>query len=118
MSRLSKWRFGETRTAPQANTALVTHNVTIGKRGYIMGYFITTSDQAGNNFKLKWKHNGIDYSRLLVFGGQGTVSETSETFALNEDFSADPQSSITIECLNVSTAGDYQASLLIAEETV
>jgi hypothetical protein len=117
--RTPQWVLGEQQTAPASFTKLVQTTVAIGKKAYIMGFSISTTDAAGNAFIISWMHRGQLKTILIVFGGQGTVKDTDAEIALNETFSADPQSVISIENLNNATVGArYQASLLIAEVTV
>jgi hypothetical protein len=116
--RIGKWIIGKTVTAPTANANLVQSYVSMGKRVYILGFFISTTDTAGNSFQISWRHNGIEKTLLIVFSSQGTIKDTDTEMALNEDFSADPQSIITVQNLSNASGGLYQASILIGEEQV
>lgn len=116
--RFTQWILGETIATPPQDTILVSYPVPYGKRGYIMGFNISTTDQAGNAFTISWTHKGQTKTLLVVFGGQGTVKDADNDIAINEAFSADPLSYVTIRNGTASVAGNYQASLLIAEETV
>ncbi len=116
--RQAKWVIGQSLTAPTASSKLVQTSVPIGKRTYIMGFFISTTDTAGNSFKINWVHNGVAMALLLVYSSQGSIKDTDSEIALNENFSADPQSVITVENLSNASGGLYQASLLIGEEQV
>ena len=116
--RKMQWILGDTVTAPPQDTILVQYPIPFGKRGYILGFCISTTDQAGNAFQISWRHRGQLKTMMLVFGGQGTVKDVDNDVAINEAFSADAQSYVTIRNMNVALAGDYQASLLIGEEAV
>lgn len=111
----TRWELGTLLTAPAQNTALVTKIVSQAKKGRILGFWLSTTDTAGNQFTLNWKCKGVAHSQLIIFGGSGTIKDINEV-AINEDYPADPQSAITITNAVTGTAlTQYQASLLVAE---
>ena len=107
------WVHAAEQVAPGAGTALVTRAVSVGKAGYIYGFFI--SAQEANNFLLNWTSGGIARSQRIIFGGAGST-EGVDPVALNEGLPADAGTDVTIT--NVNAAAPlmiYQARLLYGE---
>ena len=115
--RKLRWVGGEIITDPQADTTLVAHACSYGKKTFIHGYHISTTDIGGNTFLIRWLNNGQVKTWEIVFPANGTAVIFEEYIAINERSHADPQSQLTITCLK-GGAGMYQAAVCIAEEVL
>jgi hypothetical protein len=106
------WIIDSERTAPAANTNLVSFTVPLGKVGYIFGFRITASE--ANHFKINWTSNATAKSYRITFPSAGTF-HFDTGIAINKGLLADGNTSITITNVNAGSAGSiYQASLLVA----
>jgi len=119
-NRKSRWVHGKVIIAPKANEALLTFQCTHGIKTFVHGFKISSFDIEGNAFVLEWVHNGVKMDFPPdIFASYGTVYMTDYTTAINEEMHADPQSVITIKCLQDASAGSkYRVSMLIAEEVL
>lgn len=99
--------------APGAATVLSTHTVANGKKGYIFGFFITTTE--ANNFMLNWVSGSLARSKRIVMLSAGSV-ESVDPVALNNGLPADSGTAITISNVSAAAIGTtYQTDLLVAE---
>ncbi len=107
------WVYAAQVVAPLAGAVLVNQLVGAGFLGYIFGFLIAS--QEPNSFLLNWISGGVARSKIIIFGGAGTLEDVNN-IALNTGLLADPGTVITITNINAGGAGIiYQANLLYAE---
>jgi hypothetical protein len=116
-ARKLRWVASDILVNPIEATELLNHTCAYGKKTFIHGYHISTTDLGGNTFIISWLSGGKSKQWKIVFPANGTVSTFEEYIAINELSHADPQSALTISCLNAGD-GDYQVALCIAEEVL
>lgn len=104
-----QWVYGQTYTAPPANTKLV--SVTPPASTYIYGFYIF-SDEA-NDFQISWTSGGTVYTFLISTGSRGTTY-FSDIIPINEGIPADPNTEISITVLrNGNTGMNYRCGIFV-----
>ncbi|MEM1523612.1 MAG: hypothetical protein QXU69_11305 [Thermofilaceae archaeon] len=107
------WVHGGEVVAPAAGTALVSRIVSIGKVGYIYGFYISAGE--ANDFRINWTSGATAYSIRIVFPSKGSLQYV-DFVPINEGLPADGGSTISITNVNSGSAGVvYQARILYAE---
>ena len=107
------WTHATEQVAPGAGTALVTKAVTVGKTGYIYGFFISVGE--GNDFKINWTSGAVAQAVRIPFSAKGSV-QYIDVAALNEGLGADAGTNVTITNISGGGAGIiYQARLFYTE---
>lgn len=108
-----KWAHGTEITAPTPNQTLVSATITVGKIGFIHGFFISAGEP--NDFLINWVCGGAQYSIRIPFSGKGALQYV-DYIALNEGLPADGGTNMTITNVNAGSTGIvYQARLLYVE---
>jgi hypothetical protein len=107
------WIYGSEITAPPSNTALVSKSVSLGKRGYIYGVFISAGE--ANDFKIEWASSGTRYSVRIPTSSKGAIYAIYNV-SLNEGLPADEATTVAIKNVNAGGSGViYQAGILYLE---
>lgn len=99
---------------PAALADLVTY--TVVTKGYIYGIYIDSPE--ANRFLLTWTSAaGVETKRYTISAAGGGTIIFTDPIPINAGSSADAATVIKVENINAGV-GDYQADLLIGDETV
>ena len=105
------WILGTAVSAPAAGTVLVSYTVPASSKGYVYGLQVNASE--GNTYQVEWTSGGTVYDREIVVSGSGTFYFT-DVNALNEGFSADAGTVISVKNKNDGSSGStYTAHLFV-----
>lgn len=107
------WTHGAETTAPAGGSTLVSKAVTVGKTGYVYGFYITSGED--NDFTIGWTSGASGKSMKVVHASKGTTLFTDK-IPVNEGLGADASTNMSVKNVNAGNAGiKYSAGILTGE---